>query len=319
MDFAHERYVRLYTRDSQGWLLLGWRAQTLWLQLYRKADSLGGLDLDGVQPWELGILRCGLPEEVARPGMERCLETGWILEEGARIVIPRYVEAQSAVTTGAARMREHRARELAKRAELQRNVTQLCNAPSPHAVTPRHGLLRDVTGGNETSLANSAMGATDPTLETGEIQRLEHERAAATAAWLSRANGLEPFALSRKWKPALLQIASKSEAAKALAAGVLASEAARGPDVARMLTPEHVLNWWHMYGVGKAPGQPVPLRAAAPEPSEIDKLHSVYADLDKRLRDCQFFEGDRKKILTAKMDAVTAKIKTLKEQSNGRA
>lgn len=323
MEFASEPWIRVYTRDTKGWRLLGWRGQAVWLLLYRQVDPLGAMGLDGVEPWELGILKCGLPEEVARPGMERCLETGWILHEpdpepGA-IVIPRYQEANSAPTSSTARSREYRAREQAKRDALQRSVTQLCNETLPHDATNRDGLQRNVTGGNGTLLAMPAMGAADPGPELGEIQRLEHQRAAATAAWLATATGLEPFPLTRRWLPSLLFLAGKPEQSKVLAADVLRNEAKRGEDVRRMLNPEHVQNFWHFYGVGRAPGRALPLKAAAPEQTPLEKLWSKYAELDRSKRECGWDEAPKAARLAARMEEISAQIKALKEATNGRA
>lgn len=321
-DFANEPWIRTYVQDSKGWVLLGWRGQTVWMQLYRKAHPLGVLELDGVTaPWELGMLKCGLPEEVARPGMERCLDTGWILHEPepepGLLVIPRYEEANATPATSSARSREHRARELAKRAELQRSVTQLCNETLPHDATNRDGLQRNVTGGNGTLLAMPAMGAVAPGPDQGEIQRLEYQRCAAAAAWLAKSTGLEPFALTRRWLPSLLFLASKPEHSKTLAAGVLASEAARGEDVRRMLNPEHVQNFWHFYGVGKAPGKPTPLRAAAPEQTPLEKLRDKYRELSLSKRECGWADEAKAARLTERMTEVSAQIKEL-ENGHGR-
>ena len=45
MDFPNERYVRLYTRETTTWRLLGWEGQALLPQVLRLVDRSGVLDL----------------------------------------------------------------------------------------------------------------------------------------------------------------------------------------------------------------------------------------------------------------------------------
>lgn len=300
-DFAAEPWIRTYTTDTKGWLLLGWRGQTVWSLLYRKAAPLGVLILEGVQPWELGMLRCSIPEEVARPGMERCLETGWIQHDDDRVVFPRFEEANSAAMTSTQRSRVHRLREQARRTELQRNVAELCNAPLPHEGTFRDGLQRNVTVGNAALLA---------------VVEDVPELASTAAAWLSRATGLEPFPATRRWRDSLIMIGQKPDDQKRLAAGVLQREATRGMDVARMLNPEHVINYWHFYGVGKAPGKQAPI---ARELTELEKLREQWRQLEIRERACLFNEGALRTKLQAQMEEISARVKALTQGgSNGR-
>lgn len=135
MDFAQERYVRLYTRDTTGWKLLGWQGQTVFSLLYRKADRGGVIKLEGLEPWELAVVHCGLPEEVARAGMAPCLKRGWLVVNGDQLVFPKYVEANETATAGAQRVREHRERAKLAAAQV---------APE----SPSNETLQPVTIGN---------------------------------------------------------------------------------------------------------------------------------------------------------------------------
>jgi hypothetical protein len=72
MDWHDERYVRLYTRDTVNWKLMGWQARCLMPLLLRKADRAGCVDVgeDGAE----GIAALvDIPVEVAEPHRVRLL------------------------------------------------------------------------------------------------------------------------------------------------------------------------------------------------------------------------------------------------------
>lgn len=136
MDFANERYVRLYVRDTVTWKRLGWDGQNALTQLLRKADRAGVVDLGGIEPWEALAVLCGAPEAAARLGVARAIELGCVVHDADRLVFPRYIEANETPMSDAQRARESRA----KRATLSPTVT----APSP-IVTECHAESRAVT------------------------------------------------------------------------------------------------------------------------------------------------------------------------------
>lgn len=111
MQFEHERYVRLYVRDTVTWTRLQWDGQACMTQLLRRADDRGGIELAGAQPWEAAVNLCGAPADVARRGVTKMLELGVVVHDGDRLVFPRYVAANKAPKSGAQRMRELRARK----------------------------------------------------------------------------------------------------------------------------------------------------------------------------------------------------------------
>lgn len=152
MDFANERYVRLYVRDTITWKRLGWDGQNVLTQLLRKADRSGVIDLGGVEPWEVPVVLCGAPEDQARRGMARILELECAVQDGDRLVFPRYIEANECAQSDAQRQRESRAKRGA-----------ISNYPPPKPVTKRddrqsqnvtecHELSQDVTDGHNLSL-----------------------------------------------------------------------------------------------------------------------------------------------------------------------
>lgn len=121
MDFTNEYYVRIYVRDTTTWKRLGWDGQAVLMQVLRKMDMAGILDIEDLEPWEAVVLHCGAPEDVSRKGIEACLRLGCLSHNGSQLVAPKYREANESQKSDAQRQREHRAREARDRAS--RNVT----------------------------------------------------------------------------------------------------------------------------------------------------------------------------------------------------
>lgn len=147
MDWVSERYVRLYCRDTATWLALKFAGQAMVMQLLRVVDDEGRLDLGDFEAWEFTARLFDAPEDIAREGIAVALRLGVIRQEGSVLSIPKFKSAQSAVKTGAQRMREHRAR---KRDQVLRNVTTPQNQPltetNGHQELLQHnGALRGVT------------------------------------------------------------------------------------------------------------------------------------------------------------------------------
>ena len=108
MDWANERYVRVYTRDSVGWLALPWQARALLVMLIRKVDRAGVLDLG--RHGEKGLaVAVGMPLDVVSVALLELVEEACVERYDTRLVIPNYIEAQEAAQTDAHRARESRA------------------------------------------------------------------------------------------------------------------------------------------------------------------------------------------------------------------
>lgn len=110
MDWANERYVRLYTRDSTTWKLLDWKARALLPLLMRKLNRAGVLDVgsDGV----LGVAaQVEMPIDIVEDGMRQLLARGVLVMTATTVVMPNFLEAQEAVQTTNHRSREYRARQ----------------------------------------------------------------------------------------------------------------------------------------------------------------------------------------------------------------
>jgi hypothetical protein len=144
MDFANERYVRVYTRDTADLLAIGWEGRLVLYELLRKVDRAGVIELDGdVLPEMLRV-----PRNIFEVGWPRLLERGVIeavtnRDGKSHAVVPNFIEAQEATQSDKHRQRESRARrrELARLGEL--GVT------NRHAtVTPRDERSQTVTDGH---------------------------------------------------------------------------------------------------------------------------------------------------------------------------
>lgn len=117
MDFANERYVRLYVRETTTWKLLPWEGQALLPQLLRLVDRAGVLDLGGVEPWEAVAAHLPKwPEDVIRVGLDALMKRE-VVEIRDSLVWPRFLEGQEMAASDAQRARESRA----KRRELARH------------------------------------------------------------------------------------------------------------------------------------------------------------------------------------------------------
>ena len=150
MDFANERYVRLYVRDTTTWLLLEFEGQTVLMHMLRKADRAGVIDLAGREPWQAPVVHCRIPSDFARKGMDACLREGVIVHDGDRLVFPRYIEANETAMSDKQRSKESRAKRAAlvtKRDAESQNVTAPSQnvSPASHAVTDSHSASHGVT------------------------------------------------------------------------------------------------------------------------------------------------------------------------------
>lgn len=108
MDWTNEHYIRVYTRDTTTWKLLGWDGQSVMMQVFRKLDAAGVLEIDTLEPWEAVVIHCGAPEAVARNGMQRCLERGVFVHNGQYLFAPKFQEAQHSSKSDRQRQKESR-------------------------------------------------------------------------------------------------------------------------------------------------------------------------------------------------------------------
>lgn len=114
MRWEDERYVRIYTRDTPSWMLLSWDAQALFLQLLRKCDRAGIVDLGrhGARAIAVLVGRPQLWEPQLRAALEELIAECCVLcdDAGEHLVIPGFIEAQETMQSDRLRQRESRER-----------------------------------------------------------------------------------------------------------------------------------------------------------------------------------------------------------------
>lgn len=122
MDWSNEHYARVYTRDTDEWLLLSWEARSLWVLLLRKMDRAGILAAKhGTR--SLAAL-VGMPLEVVQRALPELLEDGCLREYQGGYVAPNFLEAQETSQTDKQRKRESRERRRATSLAPAESVTK---------------------------------------------------------------------------------------------------------------------------------------------------------------------------------------------------
>lgn len=256
MKWGAERWVKLYTKDTATWRRWRWEGQCVFMQLLRKVDYDGRVDLDGMEPWEVvSVLSDGMPEDVCRRGLDALVRTKTLVVTDAHIELQNFREAQDAKATGAERQRRHRERKKSQEVtEHELDKADVTNGDAAlRGVTQRHPELRAVTGGNhkieekeerERSSSSSGYGLLEietrlqesgvPVLAPAQL-RFAQERAAeigldALVAVLLHAKSGHPGAFcagnvltSRAFKP-LLESYNADQQAAANHNGVRAAE-----------------------------------------------------------------------------------------------
>lgn len=109
MDFANERYVRLYVRETTTFRLLSWKGQALMPQILRLVDRAGVLELAGENPIDALILALPKwPADVIGEGLTDLIQRKVVELVDDAIVWPRFVEAQETAASSAERNKKWR-------------------------------------------------------------------------------------------------------------------------------------------------------------------------------------------------------------------
>ena len=138
MDWSDERWVRVYTRDTASWKLLGWQARTVLLHMFRKVDRAGVID-DGGEGSDGLAAALDLPTDVTSHGLSQLVTRGIVVSRGDQHVIPNFLAAQTAPTSDAERQRKSR--------EIRRASVTGRDGGSQN-VTERHAVSHAVTDGH---------------------------------------------------------------------------------------------------------------------------------------------------------------------------
>jgi hypothetical protein len=150
MDWANERYVRIYTRDTADDQVLSWQARALWPLLVRKADhggviatSHGPRGISALVQWPMDAVTSAMAELVTDGRIREC-------HEPRGYVLPNYVAAQTTPSSPKLRKAEERERRrdvannsVTKRDEESRNVTE--SHAASRGVTRGHAESHGVT------------------------------------------------------------------------------------------------------------------------------------------------------------------------------
>lgn len=112
LHWPDERYVRVYVRDTIEWSALSWDAQALYVQLLRKADRRGRVDLGRVGRRGLAAL-LGKADLWPRlePALAELEADGCVHVQGNVLVVAEFVEAQEAVSSSKRRSADWRERQ----------------------------------------------------------------------------------------------------------------------------------------------------------------------------------------------------------------
>lgn len=147
MNFDDERFVKIFTRDTVTWKLLGWEGRCVLLMLLRKVDRAGCVDLgSGIEGLALLL---DLPEDVTERGFAACLRRGCVTQHDQIAVVPNFVRAQDSRQTDRVRQAESRARRRDS-GLVSQNVTATCTVvtkrdEASQPVTRSHTESHDVT------------------------------------------------------------------------------------------------------------------------------------------------------------------------------
>lgn len=132
MDWTNERYVRLYTRDTDDWLVLSWQAKALFPLMLRKVDRSGYL---ATKRGSVGVAaQTGLPLDVVDVGLPDLIRDGSVTECDEGYLMPNYIEAQEAPQSDAQRARDMRERRRA-RFHMEEMAESQSVAPASQNVT----------------------------------------------------------------------------------------------------------------------------------------------------------------------------------------
>ena len=143
MDWANERYVRLFVRDTTTWKLLPWQSRALLPLILRKLDRSGVIDVgdDGEEGLAAVV---EVPVEFLKEGLPDLLKRDVFRMAGGKFVMPKFLEAQETKQSDAQRKRE--SRENQRLTAMRSQAVTGCHTLSgSHDVTDCPGQSHDVT------------------------------------------------------------------------------------------------------------------------------------------------------------------------------
>lgn len=152
MDWSNERYVRLYTRDTETVLLQSWQARAVFREMLRKCDRAGVVECR-TGPRGLSVI-LNMPADVVEAHLPELLADGSVATCDVGYVLPNFIEAQEAKQSDRQRARESREKRR-DRARAPGPVTKRDDVENGHTAsqprTNRDTVSRDVTDGHKTN------------------------------------------------------------------------------------------------------------------------------------------------------------------------
>lgn len=135
MRWDDERYVRLFTRDTGNWIRMPWTSRAVFMEILRKVDRAGILDL-GDEPIIALADLIRFPIEIVNDALPFLTTKHWIRLNKHTLSVPNFVPAQETKKSDAQRKREQRERDaFTKESEHSESIN----------VTKRDQMSRDVT------------------------------------------------------------------------------------------------------------------------------------------------------------------------------
>jgi uncharacterized phage protein (TIGR02220 family) len=203
MDWSNERYVRVYTRDSEDLLVMSWEARALLWELHRKCDRAGVIEtrmgargLSAVTRIPADVVARALPELLDGDGAPLVVHPkGYLLRN--------FIEAQETPQSDAHRARESRAR----RRDEYLDSTIVTNRDA--IVTSGHAPSHGVTSSHTASLLPSV--PSDPCLPSKPTEIPPYPPSGGThgSGKGKRKNRLGPTELERSAAIEVLQALSR--------------------------------------------------------------------------------------------------------------
>jgi|CXWL01.1.fsa_nt_gi hypothetical protein len=174
MDWENERWIKIYTRDTGGWLNLSWQARGLALEISRKVDAAGRLPLGkrGLQSLA-GVLR-GRWDDMEPFIAELMADDRFVLLSDNVLLDPEHEGRQAARASSAVRKKVQRERAATSRDVTRSHATSRAttlpdterdNSAKGKPEQNREAVSRDVTRSHATSR--------DVTIRVEEIRREE--------------------------------------------------------------------------------------------------------------------------------------------------
>jgi hypothetical protein len=189
LDWSNERYVRLYTRDTKTWLLLGWEGQCVFSLILRKVDRAGVLDdiRDGA---DLAVIFSnGFPIELAQVGLDRLISTGVVELTNSGLVIPNFIEAQETAMSNGERCRKYRETRR-DRARATQNVSRTTQNMS--------SMTRGNTGRHEATHADTPNLTTPNCTVPNEVNKKSARKRFVYPDWFEQFMKIYPNRTNKK-------------------------------------------------------------------------------------------------------------------------